>query len=172
MRKPAGSVRNRAPSSHDQRCRLAPGRRSNEEDGLDPGAVQRAHYPSATLVQDMRVDHRGRYVLVAEELLDRPDVVAPIAGDGWRTNGLGYGAWPAWLRPPAAQPAASHAGGLSRPHGAAAPPGNADPMAPISQPSHQRVDAGVGVLLALRVRCRIHHGGFQLRMAEVLLDHP
>ncbi len=33
---------------------------------------------------------------------------------------------------------------------------------------HQRV----GVLLAPTGQMQIHHGGFQLRMAEVLLDHP
>ncbi len=42
----------------------------------------------------------------------------------------------------------------------------------ISQPSHQRVDAGVGVLLTFAGQIQIHHGGFQQRMAEVLLDHP
>ena len=75
VRKPVGSVRNRARSSPDQRCRLAPGRRSNEEDGLDPDAVQRASHPAPAAVQDVGVDHGRRDVLVTQQLLYRSDVI-------------------------------------------------------------------------------------------------
>jgi hypothetical protein len=54
----------------------------NEEDGLDLDAVQRAAHSAPAAVQDMGVDHRGRHVLVAQELLHRPDVVA---GTGTRS---------------------------------------------------------------------------------------
>lgn len=37
--------------------------------------VQRARYPTPALVQHMGVDHRGRNVGVAEQLLHRADVV-------------------------------------------------------------------------------------------------
>ena len=90
VRKPVGSVRNRARLSPAQRCRLAPGRRSNEEDGLDPDAVQRAAHPAPAAVQDMGVDHARR---------ERPcDPTAPvpfgchsrIARDGSRSYGATY----------------------------------------------------------------------------------
>ena len=75
VRKPIGSVRNRARSNPHQRCGLAPGRRSNEEDGLDPDAVQRALHRAPAAVQDVSVDHGCRDVLVTQQLLYRSDVI-------------------------------------------------------------------------------------------------
>jgi hypothetical protein len=46
------------------------------------GAVKRAFHPPPALVQHMGVDHRGRDVLVAEQLLHRADVVASLQNMG------------------------------------------------------------------------------------------
>ena len=40
----------------------------------------------------------------------------------------------------------------------------------MSQIPHQRVDAGIGVLLAYMGQMQIDHSGLQLGMAQVLLD--
>src|SRR5882672_10468865 len=45
---------------------------------IDVEAVQRAHDSPGAAVEDVDVDHRGRDVAVAEELLDGPDVVAGL----------------------------------------------------------------------------------------------
>jgi len=37
-------------------------------------AIQRAFHPTAALAQDVRVDHGGGHVIVAQQLLDGPDV--------------------------------------------------------------------------------------------------
>jgi hypothetical protein len=68
--------------------RLAPG--GNEEDGLDPDAVQRVAHSAPAAVQDVGVDHGRRDVLVAEELLHRSNVVA---GTGTRSRSAPGSAW-------------------------------------------------------------------------------
>jgi hypothetical protein len=40
--------------------------------------VRRAHHTAAAAIQDVGVDHRSRDVAVAEQLLDRPDVVSVL----------------------------------------------------------------------------------------------
>ena len=63
----------------DGRFELAPARTGaagNEEDGLNPDAVQRTPHPAPAAVQDVGVDHGRRHVLVAQELLYRSDVIA------------------------------------------------------------------------------------------------
>jgi len=39
-------------------------------------AIQRAAYPASAFIQDMRVNHRGRDILVPEQFLYSADVVA------------------------------------------------------------------------------------------------
>src|SRR3990170_7201867 len=41
-------------------------------------AIERAGDAAAALVEDVRVDHRGRDILVAEKLLDGADVIAAL----------------------------------------------------------------------------------------------
>lgn len=40
--------------------------------------VQRAHDPASAPVEDVGVDHRRLHVLVSQQFLDRPDVVAVL----------------------------------------------------------------------------------------------
>lgn len=58
-------------------------------------AVRGAAHRAAPPVQDMGVDHRGAHILVAQELLDGPDVVAileEVGGKGVseRVRGAGF----------------------------------------------------------------------------------
>ena len=72
----------RSSSHRPAHCEAAGGLRhvlaggGNEEDGLDPDAIQRAAHSAPAAVQDMGVDHGRRDVLVTQQLLYRSDVIA------------------------------------------------------------------------------------------------
>lgn len=76
----------RPPVQGRQSCHTAPGHsirftQMPLAEGCGSGRsvlVERASDASAAAVQDVGVDHRGRDVGVAEEFLDRPDVVAGL----------------------------------------------------------------------------------------------
>lgn len=53
--------------------------------GASPHRIQRTPDPATTDLQDVRVDHRGRHVRMAEQFLHRPDVIAclqQVSGEG------------------------------------------------------------------------------------------